>query len=236
MRHVRLLAALATLLLAAPAFAQPQPDPEAMTGASPSQPRPAPPGAVVIVTPQPLTPMQPAGPGQVAPAPAAPQTDPWSNVSHINGQIVKVGERSDYLYDTGKTTNIASNPIGWMFGFYGVSVSHAVHANVAIRGDFNLFRIGGSKGHELGVSVPIYFRRAFQGPFLEPGVIARNFDDDCDSCDHQETIGPSVVFGWQWSFDSGLNIAMAFGAMRDMNNRSSDTPEPSGYFRIGYLF
>jgi hypothetical protein len=235
MRHpARPLAALVPLLLATPALAQPQPAPEATSGASPAGPAPsAPPGTVVIVTPQPLTPMQPAGPGQVPAGP--PQNEPWNNVSHINGQLVKVGERSEYLYDNGKTTSIASNPIGWMFGFYGVSVSHAVHANVAIRGDVNLFRIGGSEGHELGLSIPIYFRRVFQGPFLEAGLIARNFDDDCGSCDNQETIGPSVVFGWQWSFDSGFTLAMAFGAMRNINN-GSDDPEPSGYFRIGYLF
>jgi hypothetical protein len=232
-----LLASLLTPLLAPPlttaAFAQPQPAPEATSGASPAGPAPsAPPGAVMIVTPQPLTPMQPAGPGQVAPA--APQNEPWSNVSHINGQVVKVGERSEYLYDTGKTTSIASNPLGWMFGFYGVSVSHAVHANVAIRADVNLFRLGDSRGHELGLSIPIYLRRVFQGPFLEAGLIARNFDDDCESCDDQETIGPSVVLGWQWSFDSGFTLAMALGAMRDVNG--SDDPEPSGYFRIGYLF
>ncbi|HET7503960.1 MAG TPA: hypothetical protein VFK02_23220 [Kofleriaceae bacterium] len=227
---VRPFAALAPLLLATQAFAQPTPGPEAVTGASAVPPAPA--GAVVVVTPQPLTPMQPVAPGQVAPG--APQNEPWSNVSHINGQLVKVGERSDYLYDTGKTTNLATNPIGWIFGFYGASVSHAVHPNIVIRGDVNIFRFESSHGHEIGVSLPIYLRRAFQGPFLEAGVIARNMHDGCSDCSG-ESVGPSVVFGWQWSFDSGLNVAMALGAMRVLEDKSSHDVEPSGYFRIGYL-
>jgi hypothetical protein len=210
-------------------LAQPGP-PAATTGASPVA------GTVVIVTPgQPI--MAPDQPVAPAPMPVpmvatvAPQNEDWNNVSHINGQVVKVGERGDYLYDNGKTTNIASNPIGWMFGFYGVSVSHAIHPNVAIRGDVNVFRIGNDTGHELGISLPIYFRRAFQGPFLEPGVVHRNFNDDCSDCT-SETVGPEMLFGWHWSFDSGLNVAVAIGAVRSMGQR--DNAEPAGYFRIGY--
>lgn len=230
------LAVLATTLLAAPAFAQPgaAPDPLAPSDV------PVNAGTVVIVTPQPPVTIQQAGPGQLAPiAPNAPQNQPWSNVSHINGQLVKVGEHNDYLYDTGKTTNIASNPVGWMFGFYGVSVSHAVHPNVAIRGDVNVFNFSNESGHEVGVSLPIYFRRVFQGPFLEAGIIARNLHDNCSECSPSaEHVGPEVMFGWQWSFDSGLNVAMAFGAMRNLNggSMSSSDPEPAGYFRVGYLF
>jgi hypothetical protein len=231
-KTVRPLAVLATTLLAAPAFAQPGAAPDPLAD------MPINAGTVVIVTPQPPVTVQQAGPGQLAPA--APQNEPWSNVSHINGQLVKVGERSDYLYDNGKTTNIASNPIGWMFGFYGVSVSHAVHANVAIRGDVNWFNFDNETGHEVGISLPIYFRRVFQGPFLEAGIIARNLHDSCADCggSNREHVGPEVLFGWQWSFDSGLNVAMAFGAMRDLNHdsMSSSSAEPAGYFRIGYLF
>lgn len=162
----------------------------------------------------------------------APQTDDWRNVSHINGQIVKVGERGDYLYDNGKHTNISSNPIGWMFGFYGLSISHGIHSNVAIRGDVNIIHAGGEHGHEIGISAPIYFRRTFQGPFLEPGVVARGFDGGS-----RETVGPEVLFGWHWSFDSGLNVAMALGALRDMNSSSSSVDaQPAGYFRVGLAF
>lgn len=241
MKTVRLLAILATTLLAAPAFAQPGTDPQV---AAADEPPPVNAGTVVIVTSQQPIVTQPAGPGQVAPtvatAPSAPQNERWENVSHINGQLVKVGEHGDYLYSNGKTTNIAVNPIGWMFGFYGLSVSHAVHANVAIRGDVNWFEVGSNSGHELGMSAPIYFRRVFQGPFIEPGLIARNMGDDCFDCGDSgdDSIGPEVLFGWHWTFDSGLNVAMALGAMRNMNGHSMSSidAEPAGYFRVGYAF
>lgn len=170
----------------------------------------------------------------------APQNEDWNNVSHINGQPVKVGERGDYLYKNGKTTNIATNPIGWMFGFYGISISRAVHTNVAIRGDLNWFDFDGRTGHEFGASLPIYFRRAFHGPFLEPGLVVRSLGSSCSDCGDSadESMGPEVVFGWHWTFDSGLNVAMAFGAMRNMNRdaMSSSKAEPAGYFRVGYAF
>jgi hypothetical protein len=223
MTHMtRICAAVATVLFAAPALAQPP-------GAGP-EPLDTPPvngGTVVIITPeQPVVgaPVQAAA----APAPPAPQTHPWSNVSHINGQLVKVGEQGDYLHNDGKTINIASNPIGWLVEFWGLSVSIKVHKNVALRGDVNSFPDG---GHEVGVSAPIYFKRTFQGPFLEPGIVSRQFDNNCDSC---ATVGPEVMFGWHWMFDSGLNVAMALGALRGMDGDSD--AEPTGYFRIGYAF
>jgi len=39
-------------------------------------------------------------------------------------------------------------------------------------------------------------------------------------------------------FDSGLNVAMAIGALRNMNSNSSSSikAEPTGYFRVGYGF
>jgi hypothetical protein len=212
----RICAAVTTVLFAAPALAQPP-------GAGP-EPLDTPPvtaGTVVIITPeQPIV-----APIQAAAAPAAPQTHPWSNVSHINGQLVKVGEQGEYLYDGGKTFNIASNPVGWLVEFWGLSVSAKVHNNVALRGDINSFPDG---GYEFGVSAPIYFKRTFQGPFLEPGLVSRNFDGNCGSCG---TVGPEVMFGWHWMFDSGLNVAMALGALRGMDDSGA---EPTGYFRIGY--
>jgi len=220
----RVCAAVTTALLAAPALAQP--------GAQlPGEPPPMNAGTVVIVTPDPAVVEVPP---QVATTPVPPQTHDWRNVSHINGQIVKVGEQGDYLYNDGKKINVASNPIGWMFGFYGASVSVAVHKNVALRGDLNIYRVGGGSGSEFGLSAPIYFKRTFHGPFLEPGIVARNLDE-CDGCG---SAGPEVLFGWHWMFDSGLNVAIALGALRDMNHGGggASDAEPTGYFRIGYAF
>lgn len=173
-------------------------------------------------------------PGEPSPLPP-PQTDEWSNVSHINGQVVKVGERQDYLKEIEKKTMIAVNPIGVLFGFYSVSLSHAISDNLAVRGNFSEVRIDDiADGREIGGSVVIYLRRVFQGPFLEPGVMYRTEDG-------ATAVGPSVVFGWQWTYDSGLSVAMAAGAMRNLEANddgpiADDKVQPSAYFRVGYAF
>lgn len=242
----------ALALGAAPAAADPgaPPIPEGSTVVVVTPPAPvvvrapaqvAPPGAEEAPPPAVL-----AGAPQT-PASAAPQNEPWSNVSHINGALVPVGERGDYLYKW-KTTNIASNPLGWMLGFYGLSVSRAVGPHAAIRGDANLFRPVDEPdgGYELGVTVPLYFKRVFQGPFIEPGVLVR----DLDTTDAAGPfIGPQVNFGWQWTFDSGFNVAIAAGMARrlgqpSMSAMSADgggggsyeKVEPTGYFRVGYAY
>ncbi len=77
---------------------------------------------------------------QVAPAPAAPAVQPapqnerWEDVSHINGQLVPVGSRNEYTYRF-RRTNIAINPIGWLFELYGISASVALSDHIALRGD-----------------------------------------------------------------------------------------------------
>jgi len=72
--------------------------------------------------------------------------------------------------------------------------------------------------------------------------MVRQFDEqDCDwdgNCmPASPNVGPQVMFGWHWSFDSGANVALAFGAFRPMNDgKTSDDVEPAGYFRIGYAY
>jgi hypothetical protein len=237
MTNVRLVASLFTLLVASPAMADDD-----------TEIPPPPPGTIVVVTPSPVvvSGASQQAPGVVAPPVVAPTTAPqnesWGNVSHINGQVVKVGERGDYLYKW-KKTNIASNPLGWMFGFYGISVSQAVSDNVAIRGDANMFDFDHESGYEIGGSVPIYFKRVYQGPFLEPGIIVRQFGSktacDFDCSNNDSLIGPEMLFGWHWTFDSGMNVAVALGAAKNLNKQmssGSDDVAPAGYFRIGYAF
>jgi hypothetical protein len=188
------------------------------------------------------------GPSAPVAAPSAPQNEHWSNVSHINGTPVKVGEKGDYLYRFRKT-NISSNPIGWMIGIYGLSVQHAVHENVALRVDGNLFSDAfgeGESGYELGATAQLYFRRAYSGPFLEAGIITRDLDDDYECYDSAycsedlASSGPQVMVGYSTIFDSGLNMSLAFGIMKNMNAQmdeygySGDETEPVGYFRVGY--
>ena len=229
------LATLATLVMAATAYAQPGTEDQPAAG-YPQQPPPPSSGTVVVIQPE-------GGQGAQSQQPpvravVAPMNEDWNNVSHINGQIVKVGERNDYLLSY-KKTNIASNPVGWMFGFYGLSVSHAVSPNIAVRADGNLFNLENDSGYEFGLSVPLYFKRVYQGPFLEGGVMVRHFENkECSDCMQQEAdVGPEVLVGWHWTFDSGANVAFAFGAFRPMNNdKTQSDVEPAGYFRIGYAY
>src|SRR5688500_12283603 len=138
---------------------------------------PPPPDDGTIVTIQP-------DPGQGAEseqppvrAVVAPMNERWNNVSHINGHPVEVGDRDKYLLSY-KKTNVASNPIGWMFGFYGLSVSHAVSPNIAVRADGNFISLDEVSGYEVGLTVPIYFKRVYEGPFLEGGLLVRNIHDN----------------------------------------------------------
>ena len=197
---VRLVAVAAVLLATTiPVLAQPGTEDAPAAQAPMQQPPPPEGGTIVTIQPDPGQGQQPVR------AIVAPINEDWNNVSHINGHPVRVGERGDYLYSF-KKTNIASNPIGWMFGFYGLSVSHAVSPNIAVRADANLFDIDNETGYEFGLTVPIYFKRVYNGPFLEGGLMVRQIDRDaCDwdgNCMKTEpNIGPQVMFGWHWTFD-----------------------------------
>jgi hypothetical protein len=183
-----------------------------------------------------------------APAPVASQPPPAggdaSDVSHIRGTPVPVGDHNQYYYRF-KRTNISTNPIGWMLGIYGLSLSYGISDHLAVRGDVNYFDpIGedGTTGYEVGAGLPIYFRRTYSGLFLEPGAIIRRFSDDDDFDDDNTTIGPQILVGWHWMWDSGLNVAMAFGAGRNWAREDTesdyDDEEPfvNGYLRFGYAF
>ena len=202
-----------------------------VTSVARAQPAAAPPPAVP--PPAPIPPAQPL-PASEPPPPGSDGTD----VSHINGQLVKVGEHNEYYY-TFRRTNLSANPLGWVFGIYGASVSYGFSKNVAIRGDVNYFAPpeGDTRGSEFGIGLPIYLRRTYQGPFLEPGFIVRSFKSEWDD-DIQSEVGPQVLVGWHWSWDSGLNLAMAFGAGRNWSTDNEYESEvfPNGYLRFGYAF
>lgn len=201
------------------------------------EPNAQPPAPVVVAPPvQPMVVAPGAGPGAMPAGQPAPQNENWNNVSHINGTPVPVGTRGDYLYRF-RRTNFSVNPVGWTMGFYGASLSYAFHENLAIKGDVSVFSDDGSGFTEISVTAPLYLRRAYQGPFVEPGLMIRDWDDG----DSQR--GPQVLIGWHWTFDSGFNMAMAVGGGRDFSQDdeyedydTDDEPFFNGYFRIGYAF
>jgi hypothetical protein len=197
--------------------------------------------------------VQPQGAAEmppVPPPPGPPQNEDWNNVSHINGMPVPVGTKTDYLYSF-KKTNISSNPIAWMFGYYQVAAAHALSNNVAVSVELSAWDTsnGNQSGYQLAATLPIYFKKTYSGPFLEGGLVIHNDNHpnytayDCYDCSTTSTnsswVGPEVMFGWSWMFDSGLNVAAAFGAAKQLqasNMSSSSEPIPAGYFRVGYAF
>ncbi|HUJ63135.1 MAG TPA: hypothetical protein VLX92_31775 [Kofleriaceae bacterium] len=177
-----------------------------------------------------------APPSALPPVPSPPpQNEDWSNVSHINGQLVKVGERGDYLYRY-RRLDVMGDPFGLFFGYYDLSVSYGLSQNLAISGSVALYSHDGGTMTQVTVSLPIYFRRTYSGPFLEPGLITRNSSDSCDDCSSDSWAGPELLFGWHWSYDSGLNIALAAGPARHMGSSDDSDVDVNGYFRIGYAF
>lgn len=224
---MKLVAPVIAVLVAATSSALAQPGTDDLPPPPPAE------GTIVTIQPEPGQ----GAPSQQPPVRAvvAPMNEDWNNVSHINGHPVEVGDRDKYLL-TYKKTNIASNPIGWMTGFYGLSVSHAVSSHVAIRADGNLFRLEHASGYELGLTLPIYFKRVYQGPFVEGGLMVRDLHDNDDAMPEAQ-VGPQVLFGWHWSFDSGANVAFALGSFRPVgDDKTSDDVEFAGYFRLGYAY
>lgn len=191
---------------------------------------------------------QPPGqppPGQPpSPPPAASQPPPaggdGSDLSHIRGTPVPVGEHNEYYYRY-RRINLSANPLGWMVGIYGVSASFGLTNHIALRGDVNYFDILGGElgsGFEFGAGLPIYFRRTYSGVFLEPGFIVRELGDAQDGI---TTLGPQMLVGWHWMWDSGFNFAIAAGVGRNWADEKSEfadyndeDPFVNGYLRFGY--
>jgi hypothetical protein len=215
---------------------------------------------LVVVTPNAPVVVQQGAPGATVPSQApgapqaaapmaangAPQNEDWNNVSHINGVPVKVGERGQYLYKF-KKNNITGNPFGLFFGYYDVAFSHALGQNLALTLAVSGWDMdsGYTQGYQVAATLPLYFRRTFSGPFLEGGLLMRtdtsnnSYAYDCSDCGSMSSnawVGPELLFGWHWNFDSGLNIQWAFGVAKKMQSSSSDDTAPNGYFRVGYNF
>jgi hypothetical protein len=179
-----------------------------------------------------------AGALALAPAPALAE-QPSSDYSAINGQLVPVGDHNQYRYSHPRW-NVSTNPVGWVAGSYGASVSYAFHSNFALRADANYFNEVGGDDHglELGLGLPIYFRRAYQGFFLEPGAMYRRTREAPMAA--VNTVGPQVLAGWHWIWDSGLNVAVALGGGRNFSSTTTRDDQDdlfvNGYVRFGYAF
>jgi hypothetical protein len=188
-----------------------------------------------------------AAPAPVAVMNGAPQNEHWGNVSHINGVPVKVGERQDYLYKP-KKYNLSVNPFGLFFGYYDASASMSLNSNLAASVAISGWDFGDNdQGYQISATLPLYFRKTFSGPFLEGGLLIRTTDEynddyyaydcvDCSSSMSSESwVGPQLLFGWHWTFDSGLNTSFAFGVAKRLDGSDNDT-DGNAYWRVGYAF
>ncbi len=211
------------------------------------------PNAPVVVTqggpPSVTQPVMAPGAAEMPPPPVmpqaangAPQNENWNNVSHINGVPVKVGERQDYLYKP-KKFNLSANPFGFFFGYYDVAASMALGSNLGATVAISGWGLDGDTGYQFSATLPLYFRKTFSGPFLEAGLLIRGSEDeyyayDCYDCSYSSSdswVGPQMLFGWHWTFDSGLNTSFAFGVARPLGGDENDT-DVNGYWRVGYAF
>lgn len=168
-------------------------------------------------------------------------------LSQIGGMPVPVGDHNQYYYG-GPRVNVSVNPLGWMIGAYSASASVAITDHVVLRGDGTYYDIVDSDTHgfQLGLSAPIYFRRAYQGVFLEPGVMIRSLSHGAESyTDDTFEVGPEILLGWHWTWDSGLNVAIAAGLGRNLSSpddtngdgyANDDPVFVDGYLRFGYAF
>src|SRR5262249_12326478 len=141
----------------------------------------------------------------------------------------------------------------WILGAYGVSASYGLDDHLAIRGELDYIAPPDVHHHtiEADLGVPIYFRPTYQGGFLEPRLVYRTVSDDdvvyrsgprADGSPPGKLTqyGPQVLVGWHWTWDSGLNIAIAAGVGRNLGYKDGDGADSryiaNGYLRFGYAF
>lgn len=168
--------------------------------------------------------------------------------SKLNGQLIKVGEKNEYLYTYPKL-NISTNPFSPLLKRLSVSATYALTMNIAVRGDLSVylgnyddFNASFGSGVNAALGLPVYFKKVYSGFFLEPGVQVGDFDN-------QDLMGFQIAAGWHWIWDSGLNVAAGAGLGRNFDNSTDCTTNdygtycdepieiyPVGYIRVGYAF
>lgn len=166
-------------------------------------------------------------------ADAAAKTHDWNDVSHVNGRLVPVGASDEYKLSH-KRVNLALDPLTLLVGWIDLEAQVAISDHVAISGSFATMTVDSTTGIGAALTAPLYLRRVFSGPYLEPGLVVYKFSDENGS---STTAGPQMSAGWQWMFDSGFNVAVAVGAARLGGGDEGDGGAvPQGYFRTGYAF
>ena len=104
--------------------------------------------------------------------PAAPQNEDWNNVSHINGSIVPVGERNQYLYSLQEEQPAVEPDRVDVRLLPGRRLARAVaeHRREPQISGWSTEH-GNESGYQIAPTLQVYFKRTFSGPFLEGGLV-----------------------------------------------------------------
>jgi len=170
----------------------------------------------------------------------------WAQSSGTNDkaelQPVKIGERNRYIEEY-KLYNVSTNPLGYVFGSFGLSASYALNPRLAVRAGINLYSPPNIDvdGVELTVSTPLYMKKMYDGLYLEPVLTFRSVTEDGTN-ENADVFGPGFSVGHQWMWDGGYNVSLAFGMGRNFANRDDSVFSElndfyfTGYLQFGYAF
>ncbi len=159
---------------------------------------------------------------------------------------------------------VATDPIGLLSGHYALSATYVATRHFAVRADMQIIEepwAYADSSWRAGISVPIYLDRPLHGPYVEPGLafaerltgyayggigsLGGTSGDGLGGLGgmatftpvplSQRSIEPQIFVGWQWLFDSGLNIAAAVGVSRHTASDGSGTSTAvrESYLRVG---
>lgn len=139
-------------------------------------------------------------------------------ISKIDGQLVKVGEKNEYEYDY-KKWNLGVNAFSLPLGYIAVSGSYALTSNVVARVGAAYDTNQKNSNHSLNFGVPIYFKKAYSGFFVEPGVDTQ--------------VGIYTAGGYHWMWDSGFNIYAGAGFAKHLKTGKAGG---IGMLQVAYNF
>ncbi len=140
---------------------------------------------------------------------------------------------------------LATNPLAVVDEDFSVSLAGVVGPHVVVRGELQLATAGlpldqASAG--VAVSARLFLDRAFSGPFVEPGLVARTSSTSCfesmvaGACDY--LVGPEISAGWQWLFGSHYTAAASIGVEKFLAGEgAAEIPLVyTGALRVGYAW
>jgi len=169
--------------------------------------------------------------------------DDYSTIK-TDGQLVPVGERHRYRYSY-DTWNVWTNPFGYFFGSFNVGASYAFHQNFKVNASPTLiyFYAANPKvwGGGLTLSTSIFFRKVYDGFYLEPGASFLYLSQERMISNTRVSGivgGPQLIGGWGWLWDSGFNLNLGFGLgyyWGDVGKDIEDTQAFEGIFPVGNL-